>query len=202
MPATDASHKQLEASALSAIANHADALTFLQGAKTAVARGFGTIKEVNKMVNKTIHADHIGSPEIVKMIKASNIGGSDINRMTQMILHAYQTNGSKMGAKALVEGLGKNEGGGWNQFVEAWINQGLLSNPATHALNTFSGLTNLVGHVGSQVTGAFISKLPFVENKILFSEAFGSMYGMMASLNKAMSLSLRASITNQQVVTK
>jgi hypothetical protein len=200
--ATDASHKQFEADALSAIANHADALTFLQGAKTAVARSFGTLKEVNKMVNKTIHADHIGSPEIVQLIKASNIGGSDINRMTQMILHAYETNGSKMGSKALVEGLGKNEGGGWNQFVEAWINQGLLSNPATHALNTFSGLTNLVGHVGSQVTGAFISKLPFVENKILFSEAFGSMYGMMAGLNKAMRLSLRASITNQQVVTK
>ena len=201
-PATDASHKQFEAEALSAIANHADALTFLQGAKTAVARSFGTLKEVNKMVNKTIHADHIGSPEIVQLIKASNIGGSDINRMTQMILHAYETNGSKMGSKALVEGLGKNEGGGWNQFVEAWINQGLLSNPATHALNTFSGLTNLVGHVGSQVTGAFISKLPFVENKILFSEAFGSMYGMMAGLNKAMRLSLRAAITNQQVVTK
>ena len=88
----------------------------------------------------------------------------------------------QMGANSLISGIGKNEGGFWNQFVEAWINQGLLSNPATHALNTFSGMTNIAGHIGSQITSAFISKLPFVENKVLFREAFGSIYGVMAGM--------------------
>ena len=197
-----ADHKMLEGRALSAIANHADALTFLNGAKKATARAMASLRGVKKMMNQTIHADHINSSEIAQVIKSSNLGGHDISRMTQMILHAYETNGSKMGAKALIEGVGENEGGFWNQFVEAWINQGLLSNPATHALNTFSGLTNIAGHVGSQITSAFISKLPFVENKILFREAFGSVYGLMAGLTKAFRLSARATLTNQQVVTK
>jgi len=195
-------HKMLEGRALSAIANHADALTFLSGAKTATSRAMGALRGVKKMQNTSIHADHINSSEIAQVIKASNLGGHDISRMTQMILHAYDTNGAKMGAKSLIDGIGENEGGFWNQFVEAWINQGLLSNPATHALNTFSGFTNIAGHVGSQISAAFISKLPFVENKVLFREAFGSMYGLMAGLTKAFRLSARATLTNQQVVTK
>ena len=197
--------KMLEGQALSAIANHADALTFLSGAKTAVARSMKAIQGVNKMVNQTIHADHINSPEIANLIRSSNIAGSDTTRMTQMILQAYEQNGSKMGGKSLIDGIGDNlnkEGGFWNQFVEAWINQGLLSNPATHALNFFSGSANIMGHIASQTSAAVISKLPFVENKILFREAFGSMYGLMIGLNRAFRLSLRAGMTGTQVVTK
>lgn len=198
----DANYKMLEATALSKIANHADALTFLSGAKTATGRAMAAVKGVNKMQNQTIHADHIGSPEIASLMRAGKLGGHEISRMTEMILHAYQTNGKQMGASSLISGIGKNEGGFWNQFVEAWINQGLLSNPATHALNTFSGMTNIAGHIGSQITSAFISKLPFVENKVLFREAFGSIYGVMAGMTKAFRLSARASLTNEQIVTK
>lgn len=202
-PANDASHEILKGKAISAIANHADAITFLNGASTSAGRSLAAVKAVKRgLKNSSIHGDHIGSPNIVEILKSTNLAGHDIDRMTQMILHAYQTNGAKKGSKSLIDGLGKNEGGGWNQFVEAWINQGLLSNPATHALNTFSGFTNIAGHVGSQVTAAFISKLPFVENKVLFSEAFGSMYGMMAGMTKAMRLAFRAGMTNEQVVTK
>ena len=199
---TDPLYKEIESRAIASIANHADTMAYLEDSFSALARGLQRVSGVRKFINQTINADHINSPELAEVLRSGKLGGHDISRMSQMILQAYETNGASMGRKALIEGIAKNEGGFWNQFVEAWINQGLLSNPATHALNTFSGGGNIIGHIGSQMSAAAISKLPFTDNKVLFREAFGSIYGLMQGLTKAMRLAFRASVTNQQVVTK
>ena len=199
----DVMYKQLEANALRTMANHADSIAYLKNSLSTAGRSLQVAKQVKKqLINKTINADMLNSPELAQVIRTGKIGGHDVSRMSQMILQAYEQNGVRMGANSLITGIAENEGGLWNQFIEGWINQGLLSNPATHALNTATGLANVAGHITSQITAATLSKITFRQDPVLFREAFGSMYGLLMGLNRSFRLAFRASLTNEQVITK
>ena len=185
--------------------NKVDAFSFLKEAGTTTSRSMHAFKAVKKdLLNKTISQDLFPKSEWVHALRTGQYGSTDIDRMASMLLQSYEQRGAQAMGNAMVEGMG--EGSNWNKFIEAWINQGLLSNPATHALNVATGVGNLVSHVGSQFTAAAISKIPFMaskaSDKVLFREAFGSMYGLIQGLSRSFRLSLRAGITNEQLITK
>ena len=150
-----------------------------------------------------VSRDILSMDNMTDMLKHTNFAGSDITRIAAMLNQSLVVRGHKGLVGAVKEGT---SGGFWkknmNMFVEGWVNQGLLSNPATHMLNMFTGAANIATHVGSQFIAAGLSKIPFAgkllgTEDVMFREAWGSLYGIMAGLGKAFQLAHRASVTGR-----
>ena len=143
--------------------------------------------------------DNADNERVLEFFKHSRLGGMELSRIATMLSTAYEQTGRVGMQKILKDGF---KSGTMDMFIEAWINQGLLSNPGTHMMNLIIGKANLLSYPISQFSAATISKIPFA-NKILgtetvtYREAFGSMYGMLAGLHKAFQLSLRAGVTGK-----
>mgnify|MGYP003650987397 CR=1 FL=1 len=143
--------------------------------------------------------DNSDNEAVLEFFKHSRLGGMELSRIANMLSTAYTETGRVGMQKTIRDGF---KSGTMDMFIEAWINQGLLSNPGTHMMNLIIGKANLISYPISQFTAATISKVPFA-NKLLgtetvtYREAFGSMYGMLAGLHKAFQLSLKAGATGK-----
>tara|TARA_R110000787_G_scaffold259737_1_gene365009 strand:- start:401 stop:4207 length:3807 start_codon:yes stop_codon:yes gene_type:complete len=143
--------------------------------------------------------DSDDSKQVLEFFRTSKLGGMELPRVVDMLYEAHMKKGRHGLNGVMKEGF---KSGSMQMFIEAWINQGLLSNPGTHMLNLVVGSANLAAQPISQLAAATISKVPFA-NKVLgtdtvtYREAFGSMYGMLAGLTKAFQLSFKAGVSGK-----
>lgn len=174
----------------------------LRDAKTTAGQSLRAaatvVDDLGKNFNKS-RLESADAQQVIDFFKTSKLGGMELPRIVDMLYEAHIQGGRPGLNKVLKEGFKSGE---MSMFIEAWINQGLLSNPATHVMNMVIGGANLVSQPISQLTAATISKIPFA-NKILgtdtvtYREAFGSMYGMLAGLTKAFRLSMKAGVSGE-----
>ena len=186
----------------------ADELELAQMFENAGTRGGKALRAVNTVVKdlgENFKKSALNSPDgeqVLDFFRRSKIGGVEIPRVVDMLATARLALGQRAMHKVVRNGF---KSGTMSAFVEYWINQGLLSNPATHILNLVVGGLNLTTHVGSQFAAAGVSavrrnlvpSLGKAEHDVTFREAFGSLYGMVAGLSKAMQLSLKAGVTGK-----
>ena len=191
-----------EASFVRSLADSLELQQMIKEASTTAGESLRAVRGVVDDLGKNFKKSVLNSPEaqdVLNFFRASKVGGMEIPRVIDML---YEANLQK-GKQAMQNVIGKGfKSGGMQMFIEAWINQGLLSNPATHMMNMVIGTANLASQPISQFTAATISKIPYA-NKILgtdtvtYREAFGSMYGMLAGLTKAFQLSFKAGVSGK-----
>ena len=191
-----------EASFVRALADSLELQQMIKEASTTAGESLRAVRGVVDDLGKNFKKSVLNSPDaedVLNFFRASKVGGMEIPRVIDML---YEANLQK-GKQAMQSVIGKGfKSGGMQMFIEAWINQGLLSNPATHMMNMVIGTANLASQPISQFTAATVSKIPYA-NKILgtdtvtYREAFGSMYGMLAGLTKAFQLSFKAGVSGK-----
>jgi hypothetical protein len=203
MGAVDATKEEImsaEASVVRALADSLELQQMIKEAGSSSGKSLRAVQGVVKDLGENFKKSVLNSPDaeqVLKFFKTSRVGGMEVPRVIDMLYEAHMQKGKQAMQKVIGEGF---KSGGMQMFIEAWINQGLLSNPGTHIMNLVIGNANLLSHPISQVTAATISKIPFA-NKVLgtdtvtYREAFGSMYGMLAGLTKAFQLSLKAGVS-------
>ena len=191
-----------EASVVRSLADSLELQQMISEAKTTAGKSLKAVQSVVHDLGKGFERSALNSPDaerVLQFFRTSKIGGMEVPRVIDMLYEAHL----QKGKQAMQQVIGKGfKSGGMQMFVEAWINQGLLSNPGTHIMNLVIGNANLASYPISQLAAATISKIPFA-NKVLgtdtvtYREAFGSMYGMLAGLTKAFQLSLKAGVSGK-----
>ena len=198
--ATKAEVMEAEASVVRALADSLELQQMIKEAGSSSGKSLRAVQGVVKDLGENFKKSVLNSPDaeqVLKFFRASRVGGMEIPRVIDMLYEAHMQKGKQAMQKVIGDGF---KSGGMQMFIEAWINQGLLSNPGTHIMNLVIGKANLLSQPFSQLTAATISKIPYA-NQILgtdtvtYREAFGSMYGMLAGLTKAFQLSLKAGVT-------
>ena len=199
---------QVQSNFVRNLIDHVDMQELIQGNQN-LGSTLGKSMAAWKAIKKDNHVlgdvtqDILSSPELSNLLQSTKFGGTEIGRLAAMLGKAHLETGTRGVAKTIKEGV---KSGGMDMFIEAWINQGLLSNPATHMMNMVIGGANIGSHVSSQFLAAGLSstvgKIPGVHkflgtDDVTFREAFGSMYGIMAGLTKAFQLSFKAAVTGQ-----
>ena len=197
---TEQEVKEAGANFVRALADSMEIQQMLRNASTTAGGSLravkGVIDDLGKGFNKR-NFDSADADLVLEFFKNSRLGGMELPRIVDMLSTAHLQTGRVGMQRTIRDGF---KSGSMQMFIEAWINQGLLSNPGTHIMNLVIGKANLLSYPVSQLTAATISKVPFA-NKLLgtetvtYREAFGSMYGMLAGLNKAFQLSLKAGVT-------
>jgi len=184
------------------LVDYIDITNMSKDINTAAGKALRAVRELkNNPLGSDISRDILHSPELSNMLKGTKFGGIEVTRIAAMLNQALLSKGNIGLTGTISKGIGEGFfNKNMNMFIEAWINQGLLSNPATHMMNMIIGLANVGSHVGSQVVAATISKIPFATKvlgteDVMFREAWGSMYGIMAGLGKAFQLALKAGTT-------
>jgi len=200
LDATDDDIVEAQANFVRALADELELAQMVQNARTRGGEALRATNTVIKDLGEDFRKSALNSPDgeqVLDFFRKSKIGGVELPRVIDMLAEARLKLGRRAMHKVVQTGF---KSGTMSMFVEYWINQGLLSNPATHMLNLVVGGANLATHVGSQFTAATLSKIPFLvqkENQVLYREAFGSMYGMMAGMTKAMRLAFKAGVTGK-----
>ena len=184
------------------LVDYIDVTNITKDIASTTGKALRAVRELkNNPLGDEVSREILSSPELSNMLKGTKFGGVETTRIAAMLNQAVLSKGMKGLTGTISKGI--DDGfinGNINMFIEAWINQGLLSNPATHVMNMVIGTANIASHVGSQVVAASMSKIPFASKMlgtedVTFREAWGSMYGIMAGLGKAFQLSWKASIT-------
>ena len=205
MSKLDAPKEEIAEAQAAFVRSLADSLELQQMLREAKSTAGASLRSAQTVVNdlgKGFQKSKLNSPDaeqVLEFFRTSKIGGMEVPRVIDMLYEAHAKAGKQGMQKVIEKGF---KSGGMDMFIEAWINQGLLSNPATHMMNMVIGTANLASQPISQLTAATISKIPFA-NKVLgtdtvtYREAFGSMYGMLAGLTKAFQLSLKAGVSGK-----
>ena len=201
----DAPPEEIAESQANFIRSLADSLELkqmLESAKSDAGKSLRAVGAVVKDLGENFEKSTLNSPDaeqVIQFFKQSNIGGMEVPRIIDMLFEAQMQTGRRGMNKVMEKGF---KSGGMDMFIEAWINQGLLSNPATHMMNLVIGTANVVSQPISQIAAAAISKIPYANqvlgtDTVTLREAFGSMYGMLAGLTKAFQLSLKAGVSGK-----
>ena len=191
---------EAEASVVRALADSLELQQMIKESRTEAGRSLKATQSVVKDLGENFKKSVLNSPDaeqVLKFFKTSRLGGMEVPRVIDMLYEAHMQKGKQAMQKVIGEGF---KSGGMQMFIEAWINQGLLSNPGTHIMNLVIGKANLLSHPISQLSAAAISSVPFANqvlgtDTVTWREAFGSMYGMLAGLTKAFQLSLKAGVS-------
>ena len=203
MGAVDATKEEImdaEASVVRALADSLELQQMIKEAGSSSGKSLRAVQGVVKDLGENFKKSVLNSPDaeqVLKFFKTSRAGGMEVPRVIDMLYEAHMQKGKQAMQKVIGDGF---KSGGMQMFIEAWINQGLLSNPGTHIMNLVIGKANLLSHPISQLTAATISKIPYANqvlgtDTVTYREAFGSMYGMLAGLTKAFQLSLKAGVS-------
>lgn len=193
---------EAEASVVRSLADSLELHQMIRESSKKAGESLRAVKGVIDDLGKGFKNSVLNSPDakqVLDFFRRSKVGQMEIPRVVDMLYEANLRKGKQAMQKVIAKGF---KSGGMDMFIEAWINQGLLSNPATHIMNMVIGTANLASQPVSQLTSAFISKIPYANqvlgtDTVTFREAFGSMYGMLAGLTKAFQLSLKAGVTGQ-----
>mgnify|MGYP003641046841 CR=1 FL=1 len=195
---------QIQSNFVRNLVDHIDMQELIKGDRnlgTTLGKSLSAWKAIKKdnHVLGDVTQDILSSPELANLLKSTKFGGTEIGRLAAMLGKASLETGPRGVANTIKDGL---KSGGMDMFIEAWINQGLLSNPATHIMNMVIGSANVASHIGSQWVAAGASKIPGMTHMlgtedVTLREAWGSMYGVMAGLTKAFRLSFKAGITGE-----
>lgn len=205
MGAVDATKDEIinaEASVVRSLADSLELQQMISEAGTTAGESLRAVQGAVKDLGSNFKKSALNSPDaeqVLNFFRASKLGGMEVPRVIDMLYEAHMQKGKQAMQKVIEKGF---KSGGMDMFVEAWINQGLLSNPATHMMNMVIGTANLVSQPVSQFTAATISKIPFANqvlgtDTVTYREAFGSMYGMLAGLTKAFQLSFKAGVSGK-----
>ncbi len=200
--ATELEVKESGAFFARALADQLNVQQMLRNAKSTAGRSLRAAQTVVDDLGKNFNTevlDTADAQQVLDFFRTTRLGGMELPRIVDMLYETHARVGSAGMNKVIDKGF---KSGTMSMFVEAWINQGLLSNPATHMMNMVIGAANIASQPISQLTAATISKIPFA-NQVLgteavtYREAYGSMYGILAGLTKAFQVSLKAGVTGK-----
>ena len=200
--ATEDDVKEAGAFFARSLADQLNVLQMLRNAKSTAGRSLRAAQTVVDDLGKnfdTSALDTADAQQVLDFFRTTRLGGMELPRIVDMLYEAHAKVGSAGMNRVVDKGF---KSGTMSMFVEAWINQGLLSNPATHMMNVVIGAANIISQPISQLTAATISKIPFANQAlgteaVTYREAFGSMYGILAGLTKAFQVSLKAGVTGK-----
>ena len=200
--ATELEVKESGAFFARALADQLNVQQMLRDSKSTAGRSLRAARSVVDDLGKNFNTEVLNSADadaVLNFFRNTRLGGMELPRIVDMLYETHVKAGSAGMNRVIDKGF---KSGTMSMFVEAWINQGLLSNPATHMMNMVIGAANVASQPISQLTAATISKIPFA-NRVLgtetvtYREAFGSMYGILAGLTKAFQVSLKAGVTGR-----